>query len=95
MSTPDSKPPGDTPKVDTKAQGDTPPKPDTPVDFVPADSKDSPTLPTTGADIEPLAATASICLIAGTGALVAGRVGRVTRAPGRRRRPRGSRRAVR
>ena len=93
--TPDSKPAGDTPPKDSKAKGDTPPKPDTPADFVPADSKDTPTLPTTGADMEPLAATASICLIVGTGALAAGRAGRVTRAPGKRRRPRGSRRAAR
>jgi hypothetical protein len=59
MSTPDSKPTGDTPpKAGTKAKGDTPPKPDTSVDFAPADSKDSPTL----AD-------------RGNRALVAGRVG--------------------
>jgi hypothetical protein len=93
--TPDSRPTGDTPPMDSKPNGDAPPKPDTPAVIVPADSKDTPTLPATGADMEPLAATASVCLIAGTGALVAGRAGRVTRAPGKRRRPRGSRRATR
>ena len=91
----------DTPlKTDTK-QKDTPQKAaDTKADTKPAANLDRAAgiLPITGADMEPLVAAASICLLAGSAALVAGRGGRGARvaraanAPGRRRRSRGSHR---
>jgi len=91
----------DTPlKTDTK-QKDTPQKTaDTKADTKPAANLDRAAgiLPITGADMEPLVAAASICLLAGSAALVAGRGGRGARvaraanAPGRRRRSRGSHR---
>jgi len=94
----------DTPlKTDTK-QKDTPQKAaDTKADTKPAANLDRAAgiLPITGADMEPLVAAASICLLAGSAALVAGRggrggrggrVARAANAPGRRRRSRGSHR---
>jgi len=92
----------DTPlKMDTK-QKDTPQKAiDTKADTKPqaSDDRAAGILPITGADMEPLVAAASICLLAGSAALVAGRggqsgrrVARTANAPGRRRRSRGSHR---
>jgi hypothetical protein len=89
----------DTPlKTDTRAKGDTPQKADTKgdtkVDTKAAADTSSGILPITGADMEPLVAAASICLLAGSAALVAGRrgrgarVARATSTAGRRRRPR-------
>jgi hypothetical protein len=91
----------DTPlKADTpqKAKADT--KSDTKVDSKPAasDNRAAGILPITGADMEPLVAAASICLLAGSAALVAGRggrggrVARATNSAGRRRRSRGAHR---
>jgi len=94
----------DTPlKADTpqKAKADT--KSDTKADTKPAaeDNRAAGILPITGADMEPLVAAASICLLAGSAALVAGRGGRGARGArtaraggpaGRRRRSRGSHR---
>jgi hypothetical protein len=90
---------GDSPPIaDTLQKGESPPRLRDSADVVPADSTGSPILPITGANMEPLAAAASIFLIAGTAALVAGRrrhVVRVAGAHGKRRHAHGSRRAAR